>query len=304
MKAAVYAKAKAGKVLEIKDLEQPVPKNNEVVIRVRAASVNPLDWRMKSHRPGVDVAGQVAAVGGAVTQFKLGDAVFGLCKGAFAEYACALESKLVRKPESLSFDQAAAVPVAGLTALQGLRDKGHLQPGQNVLINGAAGGIGTFAVQIAKSFGANVTGVCSTKNVQLVRSLGADRIIDYTCDDFTQDSERYDLLLDNVGNRTLSAMRRVLGPNGKCVMAGAPKELGAVLTRVLKAFAWSPFIRQKFTFFIAKMNRDDLTTLCELIKAGKLTPEIDRRYPLDETAAALAYAEEGHARAKVVIAFQ
>jgi NADPH:quinone reductase-like Zn-dependent oxidoreductase len=239
-----------------------------------------------------------------VTQFKLGDAVFGLCKGAFAEYACALEAKLVRKPESLSFDQAAAVPVAGLTALQGLRDKGHLQPGQKVLINGAAGGIGTFAVQIAKSFGANVTGVCSTKNVELVRSLGADRIIDYTCDDFTQDSERYDLLLDNVGNRTLSAMRRVLGPNGKCVMAGAPKELWAVLTRLLKAFAWSQFIRQKFKFFIAKMNRDDLTTLCELIKAGKLIPEIDRRYPLDETADALAYAEEGHARAKVLIAFQ
>jgi NADPH:quinone reductase-like Zn-dependent oxidoreductase len=304
MRAAIYTKAKIGKVLEIKDLEQPVPKNNEVVIRVRAASVNPLDWRMKSHRPGVDVAGQVTAVGGAVTQFKLGDAVFGLCKGAFAEYACALEAKLVRKPESLSFDQAAAVPVAGLTALQGLRHKGHLQPGQKVLINGAAGGIGTFAVQIAKSLGANVTGVCSTKNVELVRSLGADRIIDYTRDDFTQDSERYDLLLDNVGNRTLSAMRRVLGPNGKCVMAGAPKELRAVLTRLLKAYAWSPFIRQKFTFFIAKMNRDDLTTLCELIRAGKLIPEIDRRYPLTETADALAYAEEGHARAKVLIAFQ
>jgi NADPH:quinone reductase-like Zn-dependent oxidoreductase len=153
MKAAVYTKTKTGKVLEIRDLEQPVPKNNEVVIRVRAASINPLDWRMKSHRPGVDVAGEVAAVGGAVRQFKLGDAVFGLCKGAFAEYACALESKLVRKAESLSFDQATAVPVAGLTALQGLRDKGHLQPGQKVLINGAAGGIGTFAVQIAKSFG-------------------------------------------------------------------------------------------------------------------------------------------------------
>jgi NADPH:quinone reductase-like Zn-dependent oxidoreductase len=304
MKAAVYTKAKTGKVLEMKDLEQPVPKNNEVVIRVRAASINPLDWRMKSHRPGVDVAGEVAAVGGAVTQFKLGDAVFGLCKGAFAEYACAHEAKLVGKPENLSFDQAAAVPVAGLTALQGLREKGHLQPGQRVLINGAAGGIGTFAVQIAKSLGAHVTGVCSTKNVELVRSLGADRIIDYTRDDFTQDSERYDLLLDNVGNRTLSAMRRVLGPNGKCVMAGAPKELRAVLTRLLKAFAWSPFIRQKFIFFIAKMNRDDLTTLCELIRAGKLIPEIDRRYPLTETADALAYAEEGHARAKVLIAFQ
>ena len=179
------------------------------------------------------------------------------------------EARLVPKPESLSFEQAAAVPVAGLTALQGLRDKGHLQPGQKVLINGAAGGIGTFAVQIAKSFGAKVTGVCSTKNVELVRSLGADRVIDYTRDDFTQDSERYDLLLDNVGNRTLSAMRRVLSPNGKCVMAGAPKELWAVFTRVLKAFAWSLFLRQKFTFFIAKMNRDDLTTLCGLIEAGK-----------------------------------
>lgn len=272
MKAAVYTKVKTGKVLEMKDLEQPVPKNDEVLIKVRAASVNPLDWRMKSRRPGVDVAGQIAAVGGAVTQFKLGDAVFGLCKGAFAEYACGPEAKLVRKPESLSFDQAATVPVAGLTALQGLRDKGHLQSGQKVLINGAAGGVGTFAVQIAKSFGANVTGVCSTKNVELVRSLGADRIIDYTRDDFTQDSERYDVLLDNVGNRTLSAMKRVLTPRGKCVMAGAPKELWDVLTRLLKAFAWSLFMRQKFIFFIAKMNRDDLTTLCGLMTAGKAHP--------------------------------
>lgn len=304
MKAAVYTKAKAGKVLEIKDLEQPVPKSNEVLIQVRAAAINPLDWRMKRHRPGVDVAGQVAAVGETVTQFKPGDAVFGLCKGAFAEYACALQTNLVSKPESLSFDQAAAVPVAGLTALQGLRDKGHLQPGQKVLINGASGGIGTFAVQIAKSLGANVTGVCSGKNVELVRSLGVDRIIDYTRDDFTQDSERYDLLLDNVGNRTLSTMRRVLRPDGKCVMAGAPKKISPVLPRLLKAFAWSPFIRQKFIFFIAKMNRDDLTTLCGLINSGKLTPEIDRRYPLDETANALAYAEEGHARAKIVIAFE
>ena len=205
------------------------------------------------------------------------------------------------KPESLNFDLAAAVPIAGLTALQGLRDKGHLWPGQKVLINGAAGGIGTFAVQIAKSFGANVTSVCSTKNVELVRSLGADRVIDYTRDDFTQDSQRYDLILDNVGNRTLSDMRRVLSPNGRCVMAGAPKELWAVLTRVFQAFAWSPFLRQKFTFFIAKMNRDDLTTLCGLIQAGKVTPVIDRRYPLTETANAIAYVEQGHAPAKVVI---
>jgi NADPH:quinone reductase-like Zn-dependent oxidoreductase len=304
MKAAVYTKDKSGKVLEMTDLERPLPKNNEVVIRVCAASVNPLDWRMKSYRPGVDVAGQVVEVGKRVTQFKPGEAVFGVCKGAFAEYTCASEHRLVPKPESLSFDQAAAVPIAGLTALQGLRDKGKLQPGQNVLINGAAGGVGTFAVQIAKSFGANVTGVCSTKNVELVRSLGADRVIDYTRDDFAQDRQHYDLLLDNVGNRTLSAMRRVLSPNGKCVMAGAPKELWAVSTRLCKAFAWSPFMRHKFTFFIAKMNRDDLTILCGLIEEGKVTPVIDRRYPLTETAAAINYVEEGHAPAKVVITFQ
>jgi NADPH:quinone reductase-like Zn-dependent oxidoreductase len=303
MKAAVYSKAKSGKILEIKDLEQPVAKNHEVVIRVRAASVNPLDWRMKRQRPGVDVAGQVVAVGGTVAQFKAGEAVFGTCKGAFAEYACAPDSTLVPKPEDVSFDQAAAAPIAGLTALQALRDKGHLQPGQKVLINGAAGGVGTFAVQIAKSMGADVTGVCSTKNVELVRSLGADRVIDYTSDDFSQESQRYDLLLDNVGNHTLSAMRRVLSPNGKCVMVGAPKELWAVLARLFKAFWCSLFLRQKFTFFIAKMNRDDLMTLCGLIRAGKVTPVIDRRYPLTETAGAIAYLEEGHAPAKVIITF-
>jgi NADPH:quinone reductase-like Zn-dependent oxidoreductase len=304
MKAAVYTKTKSGKVLEIQDLEQPVPKDNEVVIRVRAASVNPLDWRLKSQRPGVDVAGEVAAVGGTVTEFKPGDAVFGVCRGAFSEYACGPAAKLVRKPESVSFEQAAAMPVAGLTALQGLRDKGHLQPGQKVLINGAAGGVGTFAVQIAKSFGAQVTGVCSTKNVELVRSLGADRVIDYTREDFTQGSERYDLLLDNVGNRTLSAMRRVLGPSGKCIMAGAPKKLLPMVTRLFKALTWPPFLRQKFKFFVAKIDRDDLTTLCELIRAGKLSPAIDRRYPLAETANAMAYVEEGHAGAKVVITFE
>ncbi len=309
MKAAIYTKGKSGKVLEMKDLEQPVPKSNEVVIRVRAASVNPLDWRMKSERPGVDVAGRVVAVGETVTQFKPGDAVFGAAKGAFAEYACASETTLVPKPESISFEQAAAVPIAALTALQGLRDKGHLQPGQKVLINGAAGGVGTFAVQIAKSFGADVTGVCSTKNVELVRSLGAERVIDYnredyTRADFTEDSQRYDLLLDNVGNRTLLAMRRVLSPDGKCVMVGAPKNLPAVFIRIFKAFAWSLLFRPKFTFFVAKINRDDLTTLCGLIEAGKVTPVIERRYPLTDTAAAIAYVEEGHASAKVVITVQ
>ena len=301
MKAAVYTKNKSGKVLEIRELEQPVPKDKEVVLRVRAASVNPLDWRMKSRQPGVDVAGQVVTIGKMVTRFAPGDAVFGLCRGAFAEYACATEDKFVAIPEDVTFELAAAVPVAGLTALQGLRDKGNLKPGQKVLINGAAGGVGTFAVQIAKSFGANVTGVCSTKNVELVRALGADRVIDYTLQDFTQDSERYDVLLDNVANRTLSAMKRVLSPKGKCVMAGAPKELWEVLSRLVKGFVWSRFLRQEFRFFIAKMNRDDLTMLGEMIKAGTITPVIDRRYPLAETAAAIAYVEEGHARGKVVI---
>ncbi|MGA8431775.1 MAG: NAD(P)-dependent alcohol dehydrogenase [Candidatus Sulfotelmatobacter sp.] len=304
MKTAVYTKTQHGKVLEMKDLAQPVPADNEVIIQARSASVNPLDWRMKSKRPGVDLAGVIVAVGRTVTQVKLGDAVFGLCKGAFSEYCCAREINVIRKPESVTFDQAAALPVAGLTALQGLRDKGHLQPGQRVLINGASGGVGTFAVQIAKCFGAHVTGVCSTKNMELVRSLGADRVIDYTCHDFAQESERYDLLLDNVGNRTLSELRRVLSPSGKCVMAGAPKKLGQVLVRVLTAFLWSLFLKQKFIFFIAKMNRGDLATLCGLIEAGKLTPVIDRRYPLAECADALAYVEEGHARAKILITVQ
>ena len=301
MKAAVYMKAESGKVLEIVDLEQPVPKENEVVLRVHAASVNPLDWRMKCPRPGVDVAGEVVTVGRSVTQFKPGDAVFGAGRGTFAQYACAAETKLATKPESVSSEQAATIPIAGLTALQGLRDKGGLQSGQKVLINGAAGGIGTFAVQIAKSFGADVTGVCSTRNVELVRSLGADRAIDYTREDFTEDSQRYDLLLDNVGNRTLAAMKRVLNPNGKCVMAGAPKTLGAVFARIFSAFARSLFLRQKFTFFVAKIKKDDLVTLCELIEARGLTPVIDRRYPLAETSTAIAYVEEGHARAKVII---
>ena len=301
MKAAVYKKTKWGKVLEIAELEQPVPKDHEVVLRVRAASVNPLDWRLKTKRPGVDVAGEILAVGRKVTQFKPGDAVFGFGEGAFAEYACVPEAKLAPKLESVTFEQAAAVPIAGLTALQALRDKGHLQSGQKVLINGAAGGIGTFAVQIAKSFGANVTGVCSTKNAELVSSLGADRVIDYTRDDFTQDSERYDLLLDNVGNRTLWAMKRVLSPNGRCVMTGAPKKMWKVFLRLLKAFAWPPFLRQKFKFLIANVNRDDLTTLCALIQAKKVVPIIDRRYPLTQTADAIAYVEEGHARAKVLI---
>ena len=303
MKAAVYRKTAAGKVLEIRDLDQPLPKDNEVLLRVRAASVNPLDWRMKTERPGVDVAGGIVAMGKNVKLFKPGDAAFGAGKGAFAEYVCARESKLAPKPEGVSFEQAAAVPIAGMTALQALRDKARLQAGQKVLINGAAGGIGTFAVQIAKSFGAHVTGVCSTKNAELVRSLGADRVIDYSREDFAHDSERYDLLLDNVANRTLSAMRSVLRPNGTCVIVGAPKNMSAVFT-LLKIIARSVLLRQNFRFFIASINRDDLMTFGELITARKVTPVIDRRYPLSATADAMAYAEEGHARAKVIVTFE
>jgi len=301
MKAAVYAKARSGRVLQIMDLEQPVPKDNEVLVQVCAASVNPLDWRMKRPRPGVDVAGRVVTVGRAVTHFKPGDAVFGAGRGTFAEYACAAEANIAAKPESLTFEQAAAMPIAGLTALQGLRDKGGLHPGQKVLINGAAGGIGTFAVQIAKSFGAEVTGVCSTKNIELVLSLGADQVVDYTREDFAEGRQRYDLFLDNVGNRRLSSIKCVLRPNGKCIMAGAPKKLWAVFARIFEAVVRSLFLRQKFTFLLARIKSDDLTTLCGLTKADKLTPVIDRCYTLAETARAIAYVEEGHARAKVII---
>jgi NADPH:quinone reductase-like Zn-dependent oxidoreductase len=301
MKAAVYTKSKSGKVLEIMDIEVPIPKDKQVLIKVHAASINPLDWRLKSRRPGVDVAVEIAAVGRRVTRWKPGDAVFGTSRGAFAEYACASEDVLVSKPDNLRYEQAASVPIAGLTALQGLRDKGHLKAGQKVLINGAAGGVGTFAVQIAKALGGEVTGVCSTGNVEMVRSLGADRVIDYTQQDFTEGGQRYDLVLDNVGNRRLSALRRVMAARGRCVMAGAAKQLWAVISRVLKALACSPFLSQKFTFFIAKLSQDDLQALCELIETGKVTPVIEKRYQLSELAEALAYLEQGHARAKLIV---
>lgn len=304
MKAARYAKTNSGKVLQIIDIDTPTPKDNEVLLKTRAASVNPLDWRLKSRRPGVDVAGEVVAAGASVKQFKPGDAVFGACKGAFAEYACASETALVSKPASMTFEQAACAPVAGLTALQGLRDKGRLRAGQKVLINGAAGGVGTFAVQIAKSMGAEVTAVCSAGNVELVRSLGADVIIDYTAEDFTRTGRHYDLLLDNVGNRTFSALRRVMTPRGRCVLAGVPKQIPAVLVRLMKAFLRPPFLPRKFTFFIAKLKNNDLAALRDLMETGRVTPVIDKRYPLSDTADAIAYVEHGHARAKVIIGIE
>jgi NADPH:quinone reductase-like Zn-dependent oxidoreductase len=299
MKAAIYTKGESGKSLHILDVPNPVPKDDEVLIKVCAASVNPLDWRLKSNRPGVDVAGRVEAVGRAVLRFKPGDEVFGVARGAFAEFACAPESKLVLKRAALTFVQAAAIPVAGLTALQALRDIGHLKSGQKILINGAAGGVGTFSVQIARSMGAHVTAVCSTRNVEQSRALGANRVIDYTRDDFLTDDQHYDLLLDNVGNRPLSAMKRVLAPRGRCVMVGAPKTMGAVLARILEGT-----LRPRFTFFVAKIKKEDLEFLCDLIQTGKVISVIDNCFPLTDAAGALACVENGHARGKVVINLQ
>jgi NADPH:quinone reductase-like Zn-dependent oxidoreductase len=321
MKAAIYTRYGSPDVVQIMDIEKPVPKDDEVLIEVRAASVNPADWRLMRGVPGIfrilfrlpkptsaqpgrlghDVAGQVEAVGGNVTRFKPSDEVFGACRGTFAESVCASESRLAMKPENVTFDEAASVPVAALSSLQGLRDKGHLQPGQKILINGAAGGVGTFAVQIAKSFGAEVTGVCSTRNVEMVRSIGADHVINYTQEDFTKSGQRYDLILDCVGNHSLSALRRALNPKGVCVIAGAPKKVGMFLTRWLTAPVLSRFMSQTFVLFIAKINKEDLSIMAELLKSGKVRPVIDRRYKLSEAREAVSYLEEGHARGKVVI---
>jgi NADPH:quinone reductase-like Zn-dependent oxidoreductase len=301
MKAAVYTKTKGGKILELLEVDTPTPKDNEVLIKVCAASVNPLDWRLKAARPGVDVAGEVIAVGRRVTRYKPGDAVFGAGKGAFAEYACAPESALATKPQNLSFEQAASIPVAGLTALQGLRDTGKLKPGQKILINGAAGGIGTFAVQIAKSMGAEVTGVCSSRNADMVRSLGADHVVDYTQNDFARSETQYDLILDNVGNRKLSDFRKIMVPGGRCALAGAAKHIPTILKHLADALVRRFFLRQKFIFFIAKIRKDDLAKLADLMATGNRAPVIDKSYPLSDSATAIDYVETGHARAKVVI---
>jgi len=259
--------------------------------------------KLKINRAGRDVAGQVEAVGRNVTQFKPGDEVFGSCGGAFAEYVCTSESALVMKPDKVSFEQAACVPVAALTALQGLRDKGQIQPGQKVLINGAAGGVGTFAVQIAKSFGADVTAVCSTRNVDMVRTIGADRVIDYTQQDFTKGARRYDLIFDLVANHSLLACRRVLNPKGIYIGAGALSVRGTIdlLAHLLNTLLLSWFVSQKVVLVFAKLRKEDLTILRELMATEKVTPVIDRRYQLSEVPDAIRYLAEGHARGKVVI---
>jgi NADPH:quinone reductase-like Zn-dependent oxidoreductase len=327
MKAAIYTRYGPPDVVQIKDIEKPAPQDNEVLIKVRAAALNPYDWHFmrglpylvriiaglrkpKVTRLGFDVAGAVESIGRSVTQFKPGDKVFGACSGAragaFAEYACASESALVIKPDNVTFEQAACAPMATLTALQGLRDKGHIQAGQKVLVNGAAGGVGSFAVQIAKSLGAEVTGVCSTRNVDLVRSIGADQVIDYTQQDFTKCGQRYDLIFDAVGNRSLSACRRALSPQGIFVMAGgkAGRWMIGPLARALQAGVLSRFGSQKLVGLFARASQEDLAIMRELMASGKVTPVIDRRYSLRETPDAIRYLEQGHARGKVVIALE
>jgi len=325
MKAIVHCEYGSPDVLELKDVETPVPNDNQLLVRVRAVAVNPLDLTItgplalrpmsglrkpKETRVGVDYSGTVEAVGKNVTNFKPGNEVFGGKTGAFAEHICVLADRaVVAKPSNVTFEQAAAVPVAAITALQGLRDKGHIQPGQKVLVNGASGGVGTFAVQIAKSFGAEVTGVCSTRNVDLVRSIGADHVIDYTKEDFTNGTEHYDLIFDLVCNHSFAERRRVLTPQGICVMAGIGGAgwhdgiLGKIVGE-LYAIARSRFIGQKFVAYIASFNQKDMMTLAELLQSGKIKPVIDRTYKLSEVSKALWYLQEGHARGKVVLSVE
>lgn len=320
MRAIVYTEYGSPEVLRLTEVEKPVPKDAEVLIRIRAASVNALDWRMvrgkpvfarlllgglrkpKITRTGVDVAGEVEAVGSGVTQFTPGDEVFGTCRGAFAEYACTTEDRLAGKPANVSFEHAAAVPIAGFTALQGLRDCGRIQQGQKVLIDGASGGVGTFAVQIAKAFGAHVTAVCSTQNVDAARSMGADHVIDYTREDFIKGALRYDLILAANAHRSIFAYRRVLTANGIYAMAGGGG------TQMLQGLFLGPLLslvgRKKMRAVMARQNKKDLLVLQELLGAGKIVPVIDRRYALGEVADAIGYVEKGHAKGKVVISMQ
>ncbi|MET9321674.1 NAD(P)-dependent alcohol dehydrogenase [Streptomyces sp. NPDC003038] len=322
MKAIVQDRYGSPDVLELRDVDQPVAADDEVLVRVRAAGVNARDWHLMRGDPylarlvlgiggpkmkirGTDFAGRVEAVGRNVTRLRPGDEVFGEAEAAFAEYVCAPENKVEPKPAGLSFEQAAAVPLAGNTALMGLRDLGRLRPGQHVLVNGASGGVGTFAVQIAKSLGAEVTGVCSARNTELVRSLGADHLIDYTREDFTGNGRRYDLVFDLVGNRSLTECRRALTPSGTLVLSGGGVSDGGSLVGpmglLVRGRALSPFVRQRLLVLTATPSRENLAALRELAESGKLSPAIDRTYPLSEAPEAIRYLEVEHARAKVVI---
>ena len=321
MQAIAYRCYGSPDVVKLETLAKPSVADGQLLVKVHAASVNPLDWHYMRGKPyimrlstglgvpkdirlGVDFAGTVEAVGNNVSGFKPNDEVFGGADGAFGEYVTVRAGGSVAlKPATMSFEQAAAIPIAAITALQALRDEGRVRAGQKVLINGASGGVGTFAVQIAKNLGADVTGVCSTRNVALVQSLGADHVIDYTREDFTRGSQRYDLIIDNVGTHSLSEYRRVLDTHGTLVIVGGPNEgrwIGG-LAGALKAMLMAPFVTQKMGFFLARLNHDDLDYLAQLMQVGKLTPVIDRRYPLDAAAEALRYVEAGHSRGKVVI---
>jgi NADPH:quinone reductase-like Zn-dependent oxidoreductase len=318
MKAVVYSHYGPPDVLHIAEIPKPAPADHEVLIKLHAASVNPLDFHhMRGHvrlmtgilRPknqvlGCDIAGRVEALGGRVERFREGDEVFGvrgLAGGGFAEFVCAREDKLAHKPANLSFEEAAAVPVAALTALQGLRDKGRIRPGQRVLIDGASGGVGTFAIQIARSLGAEVTAVCSTRNVETARLIGADHVIDYSREDFTRSGQRYDLILGANAYHSLFDYTRALNPEGIFVMVGGGAGLMGVLFPVLLGPLLSLTGRKKVCFFIARMNQQDLEFLRDLLAAGKVRPVIDRRYRFSEASEAIRYLEQGHARGKIVI---
>ena len=317
MKAIVRHRYGPPEVLRLEEIEKPAPRDGEVLVRVRAASLNPLDWHFMRGAPravrlvtgpgkprepglGVDLSGQVEAVGPKVVRLKPGDEVYGTGRGTFAEYARAPERTLALKPK-VSFEEAAAVPVAGVTSLQALRDRGRLERGQKALINGAGGGVGTFAVQIAKALGAQVTGVCSTGKMELVHSLGADHVLDYTREDFAGAGRRYDLVLDCVGNRRLSDLRRVLTPTGAGVMIGGGGSSLDMAGGMAAVFLLSLVARQRLAWFLASVNTADLDVLRGLIESGQLTPVIDRRYTLETLPEAMAYLEEGHARGKVTI---
>jgi len=318
MKAIVRHRYGPPEVLELRDIDPPVVGDGDVLVRVRASSVNPADWHIMRGSPlflrlagyglrtpkhpvlGSDVAGVVEAVGKDVTGLRTGDEVFGWGRGTYAELAPASPDRLAAKPANLTFEQAAAVPLAAITALQGLRDIGKLQPGQTVLVIGASGGVGTFAVQIAKALGAEVTGVCSTRNVEMVRSIGADRVIDYTREDFTRDGRRYDLIFQLAGTASPSRLRRALTPKGTLVLSSGDGRLNGI-DRIVKAVVTSPFVSQKLVTWVANEDGADLTTLKELIESGKVTPVIDRTYPLSETPEAIRHVEAGHTQGKVVV---
>jgi len=325
MKAIRFYSYGPPEVLELKEIDVPAVGDDDVLIRVKAASVNPLDWHFMRGEPymvrilaglsrpkasaarlGADMAGSVEAVGKNVTEFQPGDDVFGGLdeRGTLAEYvSIRRDGAVLKKPARLTYEQAASVPVAAFTALQALRDQGRLKAGQQVLINGASGGVGTFVVQIAKALGAEVTAVCSTQNVETAAAIGADRVIDYTREDFTRADRRYDLLVDIAGSKTLSQTRRMLVPKGVLVMVGGPNKgrLIGPLGRSLRMASLNPVVSQRMVFFLAHQNKDDLTVLRELVESGKVTPVIDRTYPLAETADAIGYLEQGHAKGKVVV---